>query len=44
MKYAIYAAIAIAVIYNVLTGDMGESLGISIPSVDGIWTSLGSLI
>ena len=44
MKYAIYAGIAIFVIYNFLTGDMGSSLGISIPEPTGLWASLTSVL
>ena len=45
MKYAIYGVIGLVVVYNVLTGGLGmDSLNISIPNVDGIWSSLGNLI
>ena len=44
MKYAIYAGIALIVIYNFLTGDMADSLNISIPNAGGLWSSLGNLI
>ena len=43
MKYVIYAGIALAVGYNILSGDMSDSLGMSIPSVSGIWSSIGQM-
>ena len=44
MKYAIYAGIALFVIYNFLTGDMASDLGISIPHGGSIRDTLASLI